>query len=73
MYSDILKSLVSQTLIRQALTSIGGALVTDGILSASQVQDGIGAIFVLGSIVWSLYNAKHHAVATAQATGELVK
>lgn len=66
-YSDVLRSLISQTLVRQVLTSIGGAFITDGVLTSGQVNDTIGAIFVIGSTVWSLYNARHHAAMTTDA------
>ena len=44
-----------QGIIRHILTSAGGALVTSGVLTNGQVQDGIGAIMILGGIGWSLW------------------
>ena len=55
--------------VRHVLTTLGGALVTDGVLTASQLQDGVGALIVLAGIVWSLINKHEHrrALAVAQA------
>ncbi|HXZ02283.1 MAG TPA: hypothetical protein VEI03_19975 [Stellaceae bacterium] len=56
-------------ILRHVLTTAGGALVTNGVLSASQLQDGVGAVVVLAGIAWSLFNKMQHrrALAAAQA------
>ena len=39
---------------RHVLTTIGGGLVTNGAIDSGQLETGIGAIFVLAGIVWSV-------------------
>lgn len=53
--------------IRHLLTSAGGALVANGVLTAAQLQDGVGAVIVLIGIGWSLFNKLHHRRALAAA------
>jgi hypothetical protein len=53
--------------VRHVLTTLGGALVTDGILTSSQLQDGVGAIIVIAGVVWSLINKYQHRQALAAA------
>jgi hypothetical protein len=53
-------------IIRHVLTTAGGALVTDGLISSSQLQDGVGAVIV---IAWSLVNKYQHRRALAAAKG----
>jgi hypothetical protein len=55
-------------ILRHLLTTGGGALAADGLLSSAQVQDGVGAIMVLVGIGWSLVNKWHHRRALAAAT-----
>lgn len=54
-------------ILRHVLTTAGGALVTDGLISASQLQDGVGAVIVLAGIAWSLVNKMQHRRALAAA------
>lgn len=57
-------------IIRHVLTSAGGALVTDGVLNASQLDDGVGALVVLIGIAWSVWNKfQHRAALTAAKNG----
>ena len=39
---------------RHVLTTIGGGLVANGAIDSGQLETGIGAIFVLAGIVWSV-------------------
>lgn len=43
-------------IIRHALTTSGGALVTTGYLTNSDVEAGIGALITLAGIAWSVVN-----------------
>jgi hypothetical protein len=43
---------------RHVLTTIGGSLVTSGLLDAGQLETGIGAIFVIAGIIWSVAQKK---------------
>lgn len=52
---------------RHLLTTAGGALVADGVLTSAQAQDGVGAIIVLLGIAWSLVNKWQHRRALAAA------
>lgn len=56
-------------ILRHVLTTAGGALVTDGVLTSSQLHDGVGAVIVIAGIAWSLVNKMQHrrAIAAAQA------
>jgi hypothetical protein len=54
-------------IIRHLLTSAGGALVANGMLTATQLQDGVGAVIVLIGIGWSLFNKLQHRRALAAA------
>lgn len=58
-------------LVRAVLTSLGGALVTQGIVTNAQLSDVIGAILIIGGAVWSYLQKKqaHAALITAAATG----
>jgi hypothetical protein len=53
--------------VRHVLTTLGGALVADGVLSSSQLQDGVGAVVVIAGIAWSLINKYQHRQALAAA------
>lgn len=57
----------SLAILRQLLTSGGGALVANGVLTATQLQDGVGAVIVLIGIGWSLLNKLQHRRALAAA------
>lgn len=57
-----------QGIIRHALTTAGGALVTSGVITSGQLQDAIGALMVLGGIAWSLYQKSQQRKALAAAT-----
>jgi len=56
-------------IIRHVLTSAGGALVTEGVVSQSQLADGVGAVVVLIGIGWSIWNKYQHRRALAAADG----
>lgn len=47
---DILTSLV-----RHGLTTAGGTLVAKGTITASAMDEGVGAVMVLVGIVWSIF------------------
>lgn len=57
-----------QAIIRHVLTSVGGALVTSGLITSGQEQDAIGALMVLGGIGWSLWQKRSQRKALAAAT-----
>lgn len=42
-------------LVRHALTTLGGFLVAQGHLSASDVELTVGAIVTLAGVAWSVY------------------
>lgn len=42
-----------QSMFRHALTTAGGAIVADGVLSASDWQTVSGAIAILAGLLWS--------------------
>lgn len=46
---------------RHALTTVGGALVTDGVLQSTQVNDFVGAGMVIAGIAWSWYQKQGQA------------
>lgn len=58
-------------IVRAILTSLGGALVTQGIVTNAQLSDVIGAILIVGGAVWSWLQKKqaHAALVTSVATG----
>jgi hypothetical protein len=47
-------------ILRHVLTSAGGYLVADGLLTQSQLSDGAGALCVLVGIIWSIWNKYRH-------------
>jgi hypothetical protein len=55
-------------ILRHLLTTVGGALTADGLLSSGQVQDGVGAIMVLVGVGWSLAQKWQQRRALAAAT-----
>lgn len=58
-----------QGIIRHLLTAGGGVLVADGYVSASQLQDGVGALLVLIGIGWSLFNKASQRAALVATKG----
>ncbi len=46
---------------RHVLTTIGGGLVASGAIDSGQLETGIGAIFVLVGIVWSVVQKRRAA------------
>jgi hypothetical protein len=44
--------------LRHLLTFGGGYLVSNGSVSASQLEAGIGAIITLGGVLWSIYEKR---------------
>jgi hypothetical protein len=50
---------------RHALTTAGGALVTDGVIQSSQTNDFVGAGMVMLGIGWSWWNKSGHAQVAA--------
>lgn len=45
-------------LIRHILTTVGGAGITNGLLSDSDLQAAVGAIITLVGIAWSIYEKR---------------
>lgn len=43
-------------LIRHTLTASGGGLVAKGLLTASTLEQGIGALITLIGVIWSIIN-----------------
>lgn len=60
-------------IVRAILTSAGGALITQGIVTDAQLNDVIGAILIVGGALWSYLQKKqaHAALVTAAATGKV--
>jgi len=56
-------------ILRHILTSAGGCLVADGVVSQSQLNEGVGAIVILIGIGWSIYNKVQHKRALSAAKG----
>ena len=48
-------------IIRHALTTFGGALVTNGTMTADQLNIGAGAIVAILGIAWSIYDKSKRA------------
>ena len=44
--------------VRHILTFGGGYLTSNGVVSASELEAGIGAIITLGGIAWSIYEKR---------------
>lgn len=57
----------TQAVVRHLLSMLGGVLVTSGAITGAQEQDAIGAIMVLATIGWSLYNKYRHKQALTAA------
>ena len=47
--------------VRHILTFGGGFLVTNGTLSASDMETAVGAIITLGGIVWGIFDKRQRA------------
>jgi len=47
------------TVARAILQSVGGVLVTKGVIESSQLEPAIGAILMLGGLVWSYFRHKN--------------
>ena len=45
-------------IVRHGLTSVGGALLAHGILSAGQMNDGVGSLMVILGLGWSLWEKR---------------
>lgn len=45
-------------LIRHGLTTVGGALVAKGVLSATMLEPLIGAILTIAGVIWSIVQKK---------------
>lgn len=45
-------------IVRHALTTAGGGLVTKGLITASVLDQGIGALITLAGIIWSVVSKK---------------
>lgn len=54
-------------LLRHVLTGAGGALITDGVLSQSQLQDGVGALITIIGILLSVYQKFENRTVPAKA------
>lgn len=59
---------VAQGLVRNALLSTGAILVTNGYLSQSNLNDGVGAILVIAGIIFSAISNRKKAEAVAVVT-----
>ncbi len=46
---------------RHALTTAGGALVTKGLVTATTLDQGIGALMTIVGIIWSIVSKKKPA------------
>lgn len=44
--------------LRHLLTFGGGYLTSNGVVSASELEAGIGALITLGGIAWSIYEKR---------------
>ena len=49
---------------RHALTTAGGALVTKGVVTATVLDQGIGALMTIIGIIWSIVSKKPAAAAS---------
>lgn len=55
----------AEGILRHVLTGLGGAMVSEGIMSSSQETQIIGGIVAAAGVAWSLY--QKHAAATLSA------
>lgn len=44
--------------LRHVLTAVGGALATNGVLEAGQIETAVGAALTLAGIAWSAWEKK---------------
>lgn len=44
---------IAGLIARHVLTAAGGALVAKGVLAAAQVEPIVGAVLLLGGVIWS--------------------
>ena len=44
--------------VRHILTFGGGFLVSEGVVSATQLETGLGALITLSGVVWSIFDKK---------------
>lgn len=60
-----------QSIARAILTSLGGALVANGYVTAAQWQAVVGAVIALAAVAWSVYSNHQTKAANvvAAATG----
>ena len=42
------------SLVRHGLTTVGGSLVTKGLLSATLFDEVVGAVVVIAGVIWSV-------------------
>lgn len=58
---------------RHILTAVGAALVSDGVVSSDQLHSIGGAVVVLASVVWSIYQKyeQKRLVVKAAVTGSV--
>ena len=49
---------IYKSLIRHALTVLGGAIVTKGYIDASGMEEIIGSVMAIVGVVWSVYKNK---------------
>lgn len=47
---------ILQSVVRSLLLSAGGSLVSAGLITADELNSGVGAICVVIGIVWSIIN-----------------
>lgn len=45
-------------IIRHVLTTLGGGLVTNGTITDSMLETGVGAVLTLIAIGWSIFDKK---------------
>lgn len=60
-------------LIRHALTTLGGVLVTNGWLSDGELQASIGAVVTVVGVVWSIYEKRTTKVVVVPEAEVVVK
>ena len=57
-------------LIRHALTTLGGGLVANGLLTSDQLSNAVGALVVLGGLIWSIYQKRAQRKAVVAAASK---
>lgn len=48
-------------IVRHVLTALGGALATNGTVTSSELEAGIGAVITLAGLAWSIAAKKKPA------------